>query len=187
LENNSLIDSAIEVASKAHRNQLRKGTDIPYITHPLSVGILLFQVNCSDEVIAAGILHDTLEDAAITLEYIQKNFGEKVASIVKGCSEPDKSLPWEERKNHTIESLKTASMEVRLVACADKLHNIRTIASDYDKIGDEIWERFKKGKEKQEWYYRQLIESLNIKSENESYLKLFKLLRDEVESVFGTR
>ena len=187
MKKNSLIDSAIEVAAKAHRNQARRGTDIPYITHPFAVGILLSQVDCSDEVIAAGILHDTVEDTAITLEFIRENFGEKVASIVKGCSEPDKSLPWEERKNHTIESLETASMEVRLVVCADKLHNIRTIASDYNKIGDEVWERFKRGKEKQEWYYRNLIESLNTKSENKSYLELFKLLRDEVENLFGTK
>ena len=187
MKKNSLIDSAIEVAAKAHRNQVRRGTDIPYITHPFAVGILLSQVDCSDEVIAAGILHDTVEDTAITLEFIQENFGEKVASIVKGCSEPDKSLPWEERKNHTIESLETASMEVRLVVCSDKLHNIRTIASDYNKIGDEVWERFKRGKEKQEWYYRNLIESLNTKSENKSYLELFKLLRDEVENLFGTK
>lgn len=187
MEKKSLIDSAIEVAAKAHGEQKRKGTDIPYIVHPFSVGILLSQLNCSDEVIAAGILHDTLEDTAITLEFIRKNFGERVASIVKGCSEVDKSLPWEERKNHTIEFLKTASMDVRLVICADKLHNIRTMAYDYNKIGDRVWERFKRGKEKQEWYYRQLVESLKVESENESYLKLFKLLKDEVESLFGTK
>jgi len=187
LKKNSLIDSAIEVAAKAHGNQVRKGTDIPYITHPFAVGILLSQANCSDTVIAAGILHDTVEDTAITLEFIRENFGEKVASIVKGCSESDKSLPWEERKNHTIETLKTAPMEVRLVVCADKLHNIRTMASDYNKNGDDIWKRFKRGKEKQEWYYRNLIESLNTKSDNKSYSILFKLLRDEVESLFGTR
>ena len=182
-----LIDSAIAVAAKAHGNQVRKGTDIPYMTHPFSVGILLARVDCSDEVIAAGILHDTVEDTAITLEFIQENFGESVAAIVKGCSESDKSLPWEVRKNHTIEYLKTASTEVRLVTCADKLHNIRTMASDYNEIGDKIWERFKRGKDKQEWYYRQLIESLNVQSGNESYIKLFKQLRDEVESLFGTR
>ena len=87
-----MIDLAIEVAAKAHQNQVRKGTDIPYITHPLAVGIILAKAGCSDEVIVAGILHDTLEDTPLTLDCIQETFGPRVASIVKGASEPDRSL-----------------------------------------------------------------------------------------------
>ncbi len=93
-----LTDLAVEVAVKAHQKQSRKGTDTPYITHPLAVGIILAKAGCSDDVIIAGILHDTVEDTPITLDYIGDTFGNKVAGIVKGASEPDKSLPWEERK-----------------------------------------------------------------------------------------
>jgi len=119
-----MIDLAIEVAVKAHQNQVRKETEAPYITHPLAVGIILAKAGCSDDVIIAGILHDTVEDTEITLDTIRKKFGEKIASIVKRVSKPNKSLPWEERKGHTLNYLKTTPLAVRLVACANKLHNI---------------------------------------------------------------
>ena len=175
------VDLAIEVATKAHKNQMRKTTDTPYISHPFSVGMILSRVGCTEDVIVAGILHDTVEDTDITLEYIRENFGEKVAAIVEGCSEPDKSLSWEERKEHTLEYLRTAPLEVLLVACADKLHNIRSISSEYCKIGDNVWERFKRGREKQEWYYRGLVESLCCGMED----SIFQEFKEQVESVFA--
>ena len=96
-----MIDLAIEVAMKAHHKQLRKGTSIPYVTHPLAVGIMLAKIGCSDEVIVAGILHDTVEDTDITLDYIRDTFGNQVVKIVEGASEPEKTLPWKDRKKHT--------------------------------------------------------------------------------------
>lgn len=155
-----MIDLAIQVAIKAHKNQVRKGTDIPYISHPLAVGIILAKAGCSDEVITAGILHDTVEDTPVTLDYLRGTFGQKVSKIVNGASEPDKSLPWEERKSHTLGFLKEASQEVKFVALADKLHNIRTIVSDYAEIGEALWERFNRGKDAQEWYYQGLVQAL---------------------------
>ena len=121
----SLLDTAIEIAARAHRDQLRKGTDVPYITHPYGVGLMLARAGYDEEVIAAGILHDTVEDTDVTLEQVREIFGARVAHIVRGGSEPDKDLPWEARKRHTMEQLATASIEVRAVTCADKLHNIR--------------------------------------------------------------
>jgi len=147
----NMIDFAIEMAVKAHRRQSRKHTDIPYITHPLGVALLLAQSGCSDELITAGLLHDTTEDTPICLKDLRDQFGEYVASIGEGCSEPDRSLPWEDRKKHTKEFLKTASLDIRIVACADKLNNIRTIARDYNEIGDKVWERFNRGKKKQDF------------------------------------
>ena len=182
-----MIDLAIEVAVRAHQNQVRKGTDIPYITHPMAVGIILAKVGCPDEIIVAGILHDTVEDTEVTLDTIRKIFGEKIASIVKGVSEPDKSLPWEERKGDTLNYLKTAPLAVRLVACADKLHNIRTIATEHEKIGDQVWERFRKGRSDQEGYYRGLVESLCNRSDNKGHESLFQQLKSEVQGFFGNR
>jgi len=181
----ALIDLAIEVALNAHQNQFRKGTDIPYITHPLAVGIILAKAGCSDDVIAGGILHDTVEDTAITLDYLQDTFGERVATIVKGASEPDKSLPWEKRKAHTIAFLKTATLEDRLVACADKLHNIRTIAAEVKQIGDNVWSRFKRGKKEQEWYYRGLVKSLREGDNGVDDSPLFQEFSAEVENLFS--
>lgn len=152
-----MIEKAIQLAAEAHAGQVRKGTLTPYITHPFTVGMMLAQVGCSDEVVAAGILHDTVEDTYVTLDHVREGFGPRVAAIVEGCSEPHKTDTWEERKQHTIEYLRTASWEVRLVSCADKLHNLRTIAEVQERVGDEVWRRFKRGKDKQEWYYRSLL------------------------------
>lgn len=181
----AIIDLAIEIAARAHKNQMRKGTDIPYITHPMAVGILLSRAGCDDEVIAAGILHDTIEDTSITLDFIKEKFRKRVAAIVEGCSEPDRSLSWEDRKMHTIELLKTSSAEVRLVACADKLHNIRTIATEYAKIGDKVWGRFNRGRADQEWYYRGLVDSLCGGTKIEKYEAFFRKFKEEVEDFFS--
>ncbi|WP_373231764.1 HD domain-containing protein [Cohnella sp.] len=178
----TLIDQAIEFAAKAHRGQKRKGTKIPYISHPYAVGMILQQAGCEEEIIISGILHDTLEDTKTTEEELLTLFGPAVLEIVKGCSEPDKGASWEERKQHTLDDLKDAPMSVRQVACADKLHNIRSIKSDLAKIGEEAWTRFKRGSESQRWYYTGLVESLG-------YTERFALLdqlQDEVDVVFGT-
>ena len=134
-----LVEKSIVFAAKAHREQNRKGTDIPYITHPFAVGMLLQKAKCSEEVIAAGILHDTLEDTATYYEDLTENFGVRVADLVVAASEHDKSLPWEERKQHTIDSLKDASREEIQVIVADKLHNLRSIHKDYLANGEIIW------------------------------------------------
>ena len=155
-----IIDKAIEVAVKAHQGQVRKASDIPYISHPFAVGLMLARAGCDDEVIAAGILHDTVEDTHVTLDTIREQFGERVASIVEGCSEPDKSASWEARKRHTLDYLRTAPWEIRLVSCADKLHNALTILSARKEMGGSVWDRFKRGRKEQEWYYRGLLESL---------------------------
>ena len=154
------IDLACEVAAKAHEGHPRKGKDVPYIAHPMAVAILLSRAGVSEDVIVAALLHDTVEDTGMTLNEIEKLFGLEVAGIVAGCSEPDKSRPWEERKEHTHEDLKTAAEGVWLVSCADKLQNVRNMALDYSEQGDTLWGRFRRGKEKQVWYYQGLVDSL---------------------------
>ena len=137
----SIVERAIIFAAKAHEGQTRKLTDIPYITHPFAVGMLLQKSNCTDEVIAAGILHDTLEDTSTTYEELTEHFGVYIANLVVAASEPDKSLPWEARKQHTIERLKGAYLEEIQVITADKLHNLRSIRSDLEVEGEKIWEQ----------------------------------------------
>jgi (p)ppGpp synthase/HD superfamily hydrolase len=179
-----LIDRAIEAAVKAHRKQVRKGTRTAYITHPFAVGVILAKAGCSEEVIAAGLLHDTVEDARVKLSRIREEFGEKVAYVVEKCTEPDKRRPWNKRKQHTLDSLEEAALEVKFVVCADKLHNIRTIARDYRRVGDRVWRRFRRGREDQRWYYTSLLNSLRSRRKNASYEKLYKELKREVEDVF---
>jgi hypothetical protein len=177
----SLMDQAIEFAAHKHRHQQRKGTDIPYISHPYAVGMILLKAKCKEEVIIAGILHDTLEDTDTTEEEILNHFGPIVLDLVKGSSEPDKEASWEERKKHTHEYLKQAPLSIRQVACADKLHNLRSIKRNVEELGEKAWERFNRGRDSQEWYYTEIVESLGYTGR----FPLLDLLQDEVESVFG--
>lgn len=154
------IEEAIEVAAEAHQGQYRKGTRTPYITHPYAVGLILMEAGCPEAMIVAGILHDTVEDTDLTLEFIQEHFGACVANIVDGCSE-NKALRWRARKTERIEALRSASPEICTVTCADKLHNLRTIISEYDVIGDAIWERFHGEVEDQAWYYRSILGAIS--------------------------
>ncbi|WP_316568784.1 HD domain-containing protein [Neobacillus sp. YIM B06451] len=178
-----LIDKALRFAAEAHEGQYRKGTKTPYITHPVAVGMLLLKHGYSEELVAAGILHDTVEDTDATLEDIETRFGRNVAEVVAGCSEPDKTLSWEERKEHTIELLKTTSNEIRAVACADKLHNISSILDDVEQGGDEVWSRFNRGRDKQEWYYRSLIDSLG----SQGPFPLLEELKTAVQTAFSQK
>lgn len=175
-----VVEKALQVASISHEGQYRKNTSIPYITHPVAVGMMLLKKGYSEEIIAAGILHDTVEDTSLTLEEIKREFGTKIAEIVEGSSEPDKSLAWIDRKEHTIEFLKTASQDIRAVVCADKLHNIRSIIRDYELVGEEVWERFNAGKDQQKWYYTNVVESLAA----QSTFELLTELKDEVDRLF---
>jgi len=186
-EGASMINRAIEIAVKAHEKQLRKGTEIPYIVHPLSVGIILAKGGAPEEVIVAGILHDTIEDTDVTFEEIREIFGESIANIVKGASESDKSLPWEERKQHTIDSLASESIEVLLVICADKLDNLRSIASEYQRIGEVVWKRFRRGKESQFWYYSSVARGLEKKLATSEYRHVAEDLKAESQELFGER
>lgn len=178
-----LIEKAIIFAAKAHENQTRKGTTIPYITHPYAVGMYLQKAKCSEEVIAAGILHDTLEDTDTTFKDLLDTFGDRVANLVLAASENDKSLPWDVRKQNTIEKLRNASIEEIQVIVADKLHNLKSIRADLNLIGDKVWERFNRGKREQHWYYASIVKTLSTRK------KEFKMIRDlekEVKGVFGS-
>jgi (p)ppGpp synthase/HD superfamily hydrolase len=174
------VEKALQFACKAHVDQFRKHTDIPYISHPVAVGMILMKAGYSDDLIVAGLLHDTVEDTEITLEDIQREFGAKIAEMVAGCSEPDKSLSWIERKEHTLEFLKSASEDIRAVACADKLHNIRSIIKNFEELGDEVWTRFNAGKEQQKWYYTNIVKSLGT----QSTFPLVRELQNEVDLLF---
>ena len=141
-----LIEKAMKFAAIKHEGQMRKGTNIPYIIHPFGVALILQKAKQRDEVIAAGLLHDTLEDTNTTEIELCEHFGEEVLKLVQAASEPDKSLSWEERKNHTILSLPHRSNEEITLIIADKLHNLRSIQEDIEREDDQVWSRFKRGK-----------------------------------------
>src|SRR5690554_2633689 len=119
-----MIEKAIAFANEKHSGQFRKGGSIPYILHPLEAGIIISQIAYDEELIAAAFLHDLVEDAGITLEEIAQEFSPRVAQLVESQTE-DKSLSWHERKNHTVETISQAPLEVKLLTLADKLSNAR--------------------------------------------------------------
>lgn len=156
-----VVDKAIAFATKAHEGQFRKGTKRPFIVHPLEVGKLVSSMTGDEEVICAAYLHDTIEDCDhITEDMIQKEFGQRVATLV--CQESEnKSKTWMERKSATIEKLKDAPWEIKMIALADKLSNLRDIDRDYPEFKEELWKRFRmKDKEIIGWYYKGVRDSL---------------------------
>lgn len=161
------LQKAIDFAIKTHQldqNQKRKGKEVPYITHPMALGIILAKAGGDEDVIIAGILHDTIEDSVdgykITKEQIAEEFGEAVAEMVNDVTEQDKSLPWEERKKQALEHIPHMSHGSILVKTADVLHNMRDQIADYEKEEDEMFKRFNAPKEKQLERYTKLVTAI---------------------------
>ena len=127
----------------ANKNTHRKSSTIPYIVHPLDVASPLMKNNAPNHVVIAGLLHDVVEDEDYTLSDIRDEFGDEVATLVDGAFEPEElinadegtSKTWPERKAHTIDFIKNADRDMKLLSCADKLANIRDIIRDYDRAG----------------------------------------------------
>ncbi len=180
-----LIFEAIEFAAKAHAGRFRKGTKIPYILHPLSAAKTLIDCECPDEMVIAAILHDTVEDTWVTLQDIRQEFGEEVARIVEGCTEPNGDEVWEERKGHTIAYLEEAATDILIVSLSDKIDNIRAIREDFEKMGERVWQRFRRPREKQQWYYRSLAGVFARRALDEPASTLCRIFLSEVQKVFG--
>lgn len=148
-----MIKKAVKFAAKAHEGAYRKGTKIPYITHPLETAVIVSQMTSDEELIVAALLHDVIEDAGVRPEELEVLFGARVAALVQEESE-DKSRTWYERKAATLQRLAGASRESKILALGDKLSNLRCTARDHLLLGDEIWERFReKDKALHGWYY----------------------------------
>lgn len=173
---------AIELATRAHRGQLRKSTGVPYIVHPLGVARLLIEHGLPEEVVIAGVLHDVVEDTEVRLEELEARFGARVAAIVRALSEPDKQAPWEERKRHTIEAMREAELLVVLASCADKLDNLRALAVDLRRVGEAAWSSFKRGRELQAWYYGGLGEVFATRAPEHPLVRAYL---DLIPQVFG--
>ena len=178
-----LTEKAKYFAINAHKGQVRKSEpDKPMIIHPISVGELLKEYGCDSQVIAAGFLHDVVEDTSYTLEDIQKEFGTDIASLVQGASEPDKSLSWEERKAHTIAETRKLPLRNKLVICADKINNLEDLLLKFQKSGVRDFSAFKRGEQSQKWYYQGVYEALIF--QEDPNLPLFKRLKDAIENFF---
>ncbi len=158
------FEEALVFAAQLHREQRRKGSSVPYVSHLLAVAALVIENGGDEDEAIAALLHDAIEDqgGAKAREEIRRRFGDRVTGIVDGCtdSETIPKPPWGERKRAYIEHLGNASASVRLVSAADKLHNARCILSDYRNVGEDIWQRFQGRKDGTLWYYRAVLDVL---------------------------
>lgn len=155
------FENALLYACQLHKKQARKGTDIPYVSHLLAVSSIVMEAGGDEDEVIAALLHDGPEDqgGVKTLDEIRARFGERVANIVSECSDTfeEPKPEWRERKENYLKHLQHVSQSTLKVSCADKLHNIRSILNDYKQVGEEVWQRFKGGKEGTLWYYQSLV------------------------------
>jgi len=181
------IQQAIEFATEKHKNNKRKGTDTDYIKHPLEAKEIALTLTGDEDVICAAVLHDTVEDAGVSVEELTALFGERVALLVADESENKRpELPpeetWKIRKTEALEHLRHASRDAKIVALSDKLSNMRSIHRDYEKIGDELWQRFNcKNKAEQGWYYGEFVKIFEEFADTDAWQEY----KSHVEAVFG--
>jgi len=191
----NMIFKAIEFAARAHAGQYRKGTDLPYICHPMNVCQILVGYKCSKEMVIAGILHDVLEDTSMTKADLEQNFGKEITDLVVGASEPEQmqgnwfnAFNWGKRKTNTLDKLgKSATGDILMVSIADKLDNIRSIKRDYRELGEKVWLRFNAGRAQQEWYYTSLARVFRARAvkEGPGFRALSEIFENEVQECFN--
>ncbi len=175
------IEKAFLFALEVHGHQKRKDGK-PYIVHPFSVANVLARNGADDDLICAGLLHDTIEDGGVAPEEIVHQFGEEVLRIVLFDTE-DKSLSWEERKRSTLDAIASCDRKCAMLVCADKLANICDVESNLAESGESVWSQFQYGREKQEWLYREYVDRFARLSD----LKMYDELKATVERVFNKR
>ena len=147
------FDAALGHAARLHRTQLRKATDVPYVSHLLAVASLVIEDGGDEDEAIAALLHDAVEDqgGVAVLDDIRARFGPRVADIVEACSDslaedPAAKAPWRARKEQYLAHMAEAPAAVLRVACADKLHNARCMLAEYRTMGEALWDRFNGGR-----------------------------------------
>jgi (p)ppGpp synthase/HD superfamily hydrolase len=182
------FEKALIFAKRKHAGQTRKKTAVPYISHLLGVAGLVLEAGGDEELAIAALLHDVVEDCggAPMLKEIRARFGHRVAHVVDGCTDTDATPkpPWRKRKEDYLKHLRRADADTRLVSVADKLHNARSILTDYLDSGESTWERLQGKREGTLWYYRALVKEFDRKLPNRLTRELKRVVRD-LQTVSG--
>lgn len=187
-----MVSHAFDFAYRVHGQTTRKGSSVPYITHPLNVMIILLKSKCSEELLAAALLHDVVEDEGIKFQELTEKFGKEVCYLVEQVSEPlsliqggsDRRKSWRARKEHTITSLQKATYDVKMLSCADKLANITDMLHDYTNNGEKLWLKFNASKKDQQWYYDSLTEVFAQEPHSLTNLPYYQEFKKKVKSLF---
>lgn len=178
-----LLERAFGLAAEAHAGQCRKGTPVPYLSHPMAVASLVMGYGGTPVQAAAGLLHDVVEDSDLGSDDVRRACGGSVADVVTACTDADPApgepkAPWHERKPAYVARLGTVAESAILVVACDKLHNARSILSDHDLVGEGVWSRFSQPVRCTAWYYRAVGERLTARLRHPR-------LADEVAAVVG--
>ncbi len=183
-----LVSEAIAFAVKAHDGMRRKKSEAPYILHPMEAAVIVGTMTDDQNLIAAAVLHDVVEDAGVTIDEIEEKFGKRVRELVQSETEDKRAdLPaeetWRIRKEESLAVLKnTDDTGVLMVWLGDKLANMRSIYRDFKAEGNAMWQRFnQKDANEQAWYYRSIVKLTERLADTSAWLE-YKTL---TELVFG--
>lgn len=177
----NVVNDAFLFALKIHGGQRRKDGK-PYMVHPFAVATELAKNGADDELICAGLLHDTIEDGGAVPNEIREKFGDEVLRLVLFDTE-DKELSWRERKETTLHALENCDRKCAMLVCADKLSNLCDISEKFEQVGEDVWKEFKYGRNEQEWLYCEYVEALAQLSD----LKMYYDLKQIVKTIFPKR
>jgi (p)ppGpp synthase/HD superfamily hydrolase len=183
------FQEALIYATRAHGNQMRKKTGIPFIAHILGVTAIAMEYGANETEAISALLHDTVEDCggAERLSDIRETFGDDVASIVDGCTDiyETPKPPWLKRKRAYIDHLKESDSSTRLVSASDKLHNTRAILAELRRHGLEVFDRFSGKKDGALWYYRTLVTAFRGHRDHADLIDELERVVSEIEKLSG--
>lgn len=180
----NVLEESIIFAIEAHSGQVRKLAGTPYILHPLEVASIISTMTTDLETMAAGVLHDTIEDCDVDPRVIKEKFGARVSALVQSETEDRTSVSksraesWQERKEESLLVLSlTKDIDVKILWLGDKLSNMRSFYREYLRHGDDIWLALhQKDKSKQAWYYYTIIDNLSELKDTAAYLEFTDLV-----------
>lgn len=166
------IEQALRAATILHKDQVRKGSvPIPYVSHLCAVALIINDYTDKEDVLIAGLLHDTLEDTDYTAQELQDDFGGTVREIVEAVSEPKTNefnqLSWRDQKQYYAKMLRKASPEALIVAAADKIHNMRAIVEEYYDDHVRFMADFKGSLEDRVMMYQDISNAINRNLKND--------------------
>lgn len=185
-----LFDKAAKFAIDAHANSERRGKGFPYVIHAMEAAEIVASITNDQELLAAAMLHDVIEDTDVTEEEIRAEFGDRIADLVTVESDPvyeglSVYESWKMRKQYAIDRLSKQNREAKIISLGDKLSNMRAIARDFNKQGDELWKIFHAPDPRlHEWHYRELAKALEELSDTDAYQELIHLIDDTFSRAF---
>lgn len=174
----------IAVASRAHDGHYRKGSRVPYISHPMAVMLIAASMTNDEDVLLAALFHDILEDVPenYSRTEMEDEFGPRVVQIVEGVTKDSSLSSWQERADAYLEQLSSGSEESLIVAAADKFHNLSQTLEDLDRDGHALWQRFRSTPSQQLWWYTSVRNVIADRLPNRHLLKELDVLIEKLRT-----